>query len=175
VKSLLRLMKTAGTWVAALLILFEEWGWEPLARLVGQLGRLPFFAWLERLIQRLPPYAALAVFALPAIALFPIKLLALFWLAEGYRVLGLAVIVIAKIVGTAIVARLYQLTQAQLLKLPWFAASHARWTIWKARIVAVVRASPAWQAIGRVKARVRLSWRRMRLRWRRFTRTTTGE
>jgi hypothetical protein len=36
-------------------------------------------------------------------------------------VLGLAVIVVAKIAGTALVARLFQLTQPALMKLGWFA------------------------------------------------------
>ncbi|WP_420119026.1 hypothetical protein, partial [Micromonospora sp.] len=43
--------------VALLLVpvlLFEEWGWEPLAALVARLGRLPVWAALERAIRRLP-------------------------------------------------------------------------------------------------------------------------
>jgi hypothetical protein len=175
VKRLLSLVKTTATWIAALLILFEEWGWEPLARLVAQLGRLPFFAWLERVIARLPPYGALAVFAVPVLTLFPVKLLALYWLAAGHKMLGFGVIVAAKIVGTAIVARLYQLTQTQLMRLAWFAALHARWTAWKNRILAIVRASAAWQSITRARLRARRAWRWIRLRFRRATRTTTGE
>ena len=41
VLSLLRL-------AVALVILFEEWGWEPLQRLMARLARLPLLAWLER-------------------------------------------------------------------------------------------------------------------------------
>ena len=42
----------------ALLLLFEEWGWEPLARAVARLARLPLWAWIEHKIQALPPWGA---------------------------------------------------------------------------------------------------------------------
>ena len=32
-----------------LVLLFEEWGWEPLARAFAALGKLPYWAALERL------------------------------------------------------------------------------------------------------------------------------
>ena len=45
----------------ALLILFEEWGWEPLRAALASLGRWPPVAALERRIAALPPYGALAL------------------------------------------------------------------------------------------------------------------
>ena len=47
--------------LAALLILFEEWGWEPLQRVLARIARWPGFRWLDAAIRRLPPYAALAL------------------------------------------------------------------------------------------------------------------
>jgi hypothetical protein len=163
-----RFLRALFTWAAALLILFEEWGWEPLARAVAVVARLPLFAWLERKIAALPPYAALVVFFVPALALLPIKVLALYWISLGYRWLGVATIVVAKIVGTAIVARLFQLTQASLMKLAWFAALYFRWARWKAAIVARVRGSAAWQAatraIAQAKAQLKQRWREWTVR-----------
>ncbi|MBC7604374.1 MAG: hypothetical protein H7255_17160, partial [Ramlibacter sp.] len=46
----------------AFILIFEEWGWEHLSALVARLARLPVFAWLERKIQSLPPWGALAIF-----------------------------------------------------------------------------------------------------------------
>ncbi|MGH9577857.1 MAG: hypothetical protein ACRD3R_10515, partial [Terriglobales bacterium] len=100
-----RVLKALFSWALALLILFEEWGWVPLANALAVLGRLPVLRWIERRIQALPPYAALLVFFAPTIALLPVKLFALWLIGEGRSILGLAVIVIAKIVGTAVVAR----------------------------------------------------------------------
>jgi hypothetical protein len=153
-------LKFALRWLLALLILFEEWGWEPLARLLGVLGRLPFFAWLERHIAKLPPYAALAVFFVPALALLPVKLVALWLIGSGRPGLGLLVIVIAKVVGTAMVARLFMLTRDSLMRLAWFARWHARWSIFKESLIAMVRASAPWRAARMLKASLRRFWRR---------------
>jgi hypothetical protein len=147
-------------WLLALALLFEEWGWEPLARLLGQLARLPIIGWLERRIAALPPYGALAVFFLPALLLLPVKLLALWLISQGRTLLGVTVIVAAKLLGTAIVARLFMLTQSQLMQLAWFARLYARWTDWKAALLARVRASRPWRIARLLKLRVRRLWRR---------------
>jgi hypothetical protein len=133
----------------ALLILFEEWGWEPLQRLAARIARLPPLAWLERRITRLPPWAALGVFVLPMLALLPVKLAALWLIGQGRATLGVLLIVAAKLVGTALVARLFTLTQPALMQLAWFARGYRRWLAWKTALLAQVRASWAWRA-GRV-------------------------
>jgi hypothetical protein len=155
-----RVVSVVLTWAVALVLLFEEWGWEPLANLIGQLGRLPLFAWLERAIAQLPPYPALTVFAVPVLALFPIKLLALFWLGQGHHLLGVALIVGAKVLGTAVVARLFQLTKASLMTLRWFAALYTRWTGWKAAAMTAVRASAAWRTARRLRWQTKMRLRR---------------
>jgi hypothetical protein len=168
---LLRPLKALGTWLLALLILFEEWGWEPLARLLGLLAKLPLIGWLEERIARLPSYAAVAVFFVPAILLLPIKLLALWVIGRGHALLGVAVIVIAKLAGTAVVARLFMLTKPALMRLAWFERWYTRWTVWKEAVIAHVRASAAWRAGRAIKAAVK---RRVRS-WRRAFGSTGGE
>ncbi len=162
-RAALRGLRHAATALLALLILFEEWGWEPLQRGLAAMGRLPLLRRVEHLVRRLPPYAALAVFLLPTLLLLPVKLLALFLIAHGQRLLGLVVIVLAKVVGTAIVARLFTLTQPALLQLPWFARAYRRWAMWKQGLLARVRASWAWRAGRAARHRLRQRW----LHWRR--------
>lgn len=157
-----RWLKTLLGWLLALVILFEEWGWVPLARMLGWLGRLPLFARIERWVQRLPPYAALALFALPTLALLPIKLLALWLISMGRTGLGLLVIVLAKIVGTAVVARLFMLTQPALMQLAWFARWYARWIAWKTLLLEQVHASQIWQELRRAKLVAKRAWQRWR-------------
>ena len=152
-------------WVIALVILFEEWGWEPLARLVGKLARLRIFAQLEQHVAALPPYPALVVYCVPALLMLSVKVVALYWISLGYMMLGVTAIVVAKIVGTAIVARLFQLTQPTLITLPWFAALYRRWSIWKATVVNAVRTSLLWQTADRAIVRVSMQARRW---WRRY-------
>ena len=145
----------------ALLILFEEWGWEPLKRAMSWLMRWPPLAWIERAIARLPPYAALAVFFVPTLLLLPLKLAALWLIGKGQALLGVAVIVGAKLAGTALVARLFHLTQPALMKLAWFARLYKGWVAWKDAWVLRIRSSWAWRVSRRLKQRVLRRWRRL--------------
>ena len=105
----------------ALALVFEEWGWEPLAALLARLARLPFWAWLERQIRALPRWGALLVFGVPVLGLLPVKLLGLYLLGHGHVWLSLAVLVGAKVAGTAVAARPFQLTQPALQQFGWIA------------------------------------------------------
>ena len=160
--TLIRWLKALLSWPLALIILFEEWGWVPLARALAWLGRLPVLAWIERRVRALPPYAALALFAVPTLTLLPVKLLALWLIGMGRTGLGLLVIVLAKIVGTAVVARLFILTQPALMQLAWFARWYARWTAWKTELLAQVHASRVWRGAHALNLVVR---RRLRRFW----------
>jgi hypothetical protein len=164
VNLLIRILKALFGWLLALLILFEEWGWEPLQRVLAWIGRWPGLRWIEGRIRALPPYAALAIFLLPTLLLIPVKLLALWLIGQGKVLAGTLVILSAKLVGTAIVARLFSLTQPALLQLEWFARIYARWTGWKDRLLAQVRASWPWR-LGRVmKHRIKQRLRRFMAR-----------
>src|SRR5664279_6045635 len=123
------------------LLLFEEWGWEPLAAAFARLARLPLWAWLERKISHLPPMGALLVFGVPVLTLLPVKLLALYLFGQGQTTLALVLLLSAKIGGTALMARLFQLTQPALMQLRWFALWYPRWSVWKEGILAEVRQS----------------------------------
>lgn len=100
---------------------------------------------------------------MPALALLPVKLLALWLIGEGHAVAGLAVILLAKLVGTAVVARLFNLTQPALMQLAWFARWYGRWTRWKDLLLAQVRASAPWRmarVIKRTLRRITTHWMR---------------
>ena len=149
----LRALAGLGNGLLALLILFEEWGWEPLQRLLARIGRWPGLRWVEGCVSRLPPWAAVVLFAVPAGLLLPIKLLALWALTRGHVVLGMLVILAAKIVGTAVVARLFTLTQPALMQLRWFAWAHVHWMRIKHAVLARAQASWAWRVARVVKRR----------------------
>ena len=65
----------------ALVILFEEWGWDPLQRALRWLSRIPVMRQIEAATAQLSPGAALTVLLLPTLGLLPVK---------GARILGLA-------------------------------------------------------------------------------------
>jgi hypothetical protein len=160
-RSPLRPFKWLLSWLVALVILFEEWGWEPLMRLAGVLARLPPVAWLEQRIASLPPRAALAVFLAPTLMLLPIKLLALWLIGQGHAFFGLLVIVAAKLAGTALVARLFMLTRPQLMRMDWFANLYVRWSAFKESLIAMARTSPAWRSARAIKTWARRALRRL--------------
>lgn len=146
----------------ALLILFEEWGWEPLRRAFALLARLPLVRRCEGWLSRLPPRWALVVLLLPSLLILPVKLGALWLVAQGQVALGVGLVVAAKLAGTALLAWLFQLIQPALLQLPWFARLYARWTAWKAGLLAWVRASAVWRMARAIKLRLLRSLRRWR-------------
>jgi hypothetical protein len=132
--------------LAALLILFEEWGWEPLQAGIARLVRALRLDSLERRIARLPPYVALVVTFAPVLLALPVKLAAVWLIARGQALLGLVLIVGVKVIGTAVLARLFALTRPTLMQLAWFARLHGRWMAWKSALLDWARATPAWQS-----------------------------
>jgi hypothetical protein len=149
-------------YLAALFLMFEEWLWEIGARLMARLAQFPPLRALERIICSLGPAAAMAVFMLPALMLFPVKLLALFAMARGHAIVGLGVFVLAKVAGAAAVARLYALTRPSLLRLRWFAWLHNRFIELKDRWIARLKASAAWRECRAAVDGVRNALRRWR-------------
>jgi hypothetical protein len=158
----MRLLKNLLSGLLALVILFEEWGWEPLQRALAWVGQLPGLRWIEARIKALPPYGALAIFLLPTLLLLPVKLLALWLIGQGKVLSGTLVILTAKMLGTAIVARLFSLTKGTLMQLGWFARWYARWSIWKDALLAQVRASWPWRLARVLKHRLKQRWQRLR-------------
>ncbi|KRB26625.1 hypothetical protein ASD94_14125 [Acidovorax sp. Root70] len=131
-----------------------------MQRLLARVGRWPGLRWIEGWVRSLPPWAAVALFALPTALLLPIKLLALWAIGRGHVVLGMLVIVLAKVVGTAVVARLFTLTQPALMQLRWFAWTHAHWMQLKHAVLERARASWAWRVARVIRRQWRLRWRR---------------
>lgn len=151
--------------LAALVVLFEEWGWKPLSDALAWLARFRIIAKLEGLIARLPPYAALLVFVLPTAVLFPVKLAAMWLLAQGKVATATATFIVAKIASTALVARLFMLTRPALMQIAWFARAYNWFMPWKDRLFAQIRASWVWRYGRMVKTRVRLEMKQAWARW----------
>lgn len=165
-----KLLAAPFVFFAALIVLTEDWLWDELLWLAAWLGRLPVLRQLEALIAALPPYAALATFAAPSLLLVPVKLAALWFISHGHASLGLLVVLLAKVVGTALVARIYALTERKLLGIAWFAALHERFVQFKAKVYATLKATQIYQIIHRQKLRLQhwlhtrgRSW--LRQRW----------
>ena len=141
--------------IAAVIVLLEDWLWDDLARLMKFIGRLPILRQLENIITNLPPYAALAVFIVPSLLLIPVKLSALWLISHGQHALGLFTVIGAKIIGTALVARIYTLTQGSLLKILWFATLHAKFTDFKFKVYGFIKATAIYQSAHELKVKMK--------------------
>lgn len=170
-------MITALNVIAALIVLFEEWGWRPLSELLARLARFAPVAVVERAIAGLPPYGALFAIALPTTLLLPLKFVSVWLLANGHYVTATLLFVGAKIASTALIARVFLLTKPALMQIAWFARAYGWFVPWRDALFAEIRASWVWRYGRMVKTRVRLeigrAWARMRPRvadlWHRWT------
>jgi hypothetical protein len=153
---------------AALILIFEEWGWRPLMEMLGRLAKYKPIARLELWIASLPPYASLVVFVLPTAFLMPLKFVAMWLLAKGQVFAASGLFIGAKISSTALVARIFMLTKPALMRIGWFARAYTWFMPWKDALFAKVRASWAWRYGRMLKTAIKLeakqAWARVRPR-----------
>jgi hypothetical protein len=161
-RGLRRLVRAPLLFLAALLVLFEDFLWAWLDAALEGLARLPVVRRLEAAIARLPPYPAMALFLVPVVVLLPAHLTALWLAAIGHFGTAAAIYIAVKLVGTAMLARIFHLCQPALLSLRWFARLYAWVVDVKRRIYAQVEALPLWRAAKAVTARLREMLRRRR-------------
>lgn len=151
---------------AALVVFAEEFGWRRLAALVGKLAHWPPLARLEARIAATSPRTALVMFLVPVLLLLPVKLAALWLIEQGRTGLGFGLIVIAKLVGTAFVGRLFVLVEPQLVRFAWFARWLGRWRDVKARTVTALRVSRLWRGARALRRAGAAWWHRVAARTR---------
>jgi hypothetical protein len=145
-------LRTALLFVGALLFLFEEWLWVGFTRLFGWLGRLGLLRWLDRRLVRLAPAAALAILCVPVVLLFPVKIAGFWMIASGRFLTGCAVMLAAKIVSTAIVARIFLTCRGQLMQMSWFARLYNLACALRGRVHQWLAMQAAWQDARRFAA-----------------------
>ena len=101
---------------AALVLLFEEWFWDRSQAAFARAGRLPLLRRVEPWVRARPRGQALALYVVPVAVIYPCKMLALLAVGTGYVTAGVAAFVLAKVVATAVFARLYQLTEPAIMQ-----------------------------------------------------------
>jgi hypothetical protein len=154
----------------AIIFLIEAWLWSHLQPIVAWVvARIPLPAVKARIagaVRKLPPSATLVVFIVPVAMLFPFKLLGLWLLAHKHWIAASIVLVLAKLVGVAVTAFVFEMTRPKLLKLGWFRWLYEHvlaWLDWAHRLVAPIK-----QRIRRLLRifRPKRAGRALRLLWR---------
>ena len=149
-------LRNALLFVGALLFLFEEWLWTWTTRLFAWLGRLGLLRWLDAKLVRVPPALALVILCLPMLLLFPVKIAGLWMLASGRIVSGCLLMLAAKIVSTAVIARIFLTCKPQLLRMDWFARLYLWVGVLRQRVHRWIEAQPAWFEAKRFVRRIRI-------------------
>lgn len=165
IRFLKKLIAAPFVLLAAIVIILEDWLWDDLARIAAAIGHLPIFHQIESFIVWLPPYPSLLLFAVPSILLFPVKFASLYLIAQGQPVFGFLIAIAAKIVGTALVARIFNLTKPKLLKINWFSFLYAHLTDFKKRIYDTIKSTRTYKIIHKRKEQIKISlkkWKQTR-------------
>jgi len=144
--------------------MLEEWLWDVTQAMLARIPSWSVLVRLQRWVEQLSPYAALAIFLAPTVLLLPVKVLALLSITHGHPTLGLAIVLVAKVLGTALVARIYALTRRSLLSLDWFRRYHEKLLAWKDRLTAQLHASAGWRQVQRLLQAMRSLLARYRAR-----------
>ncbi len=152
-------LRTVLLFVGALIFLFEEFLWTGFLRLFRWLGRFGLLRWLDERLVRLAPIAALVILCIPIALLFPVKIVGLWMITTGRFFSGCCVMLAAKILSTAIIARIFVTCRPQLLRMPWFARLYAVTCALRERVHHWMNKQPAWadakRFVRRFRARVR--------------------
>lgn len=149
-------LRRAALFVLAVLFLVEAWIWDLFSAaghwLAGVLHLSRAIAAVRGFISKLSPYATLPLFVIPALTIFPFKILALWLIAHGHVIYGGLTFFAAKTVGVGVTAVLFDLCREQLLSIGWFAAGYRRVMLvraWAHELIAPLRAR-----VARLRARL---------------------
>lgn len=139
-------MQRAFWFVVAALFLFESWLWDNVREWLRRLGRAlgveRLDPWLRRVVAGLSPRATLLIFFAPAVAIYPVKFLALGLIVRGHLLLGALAIFLVKTLALGVTSYLFDICREKMLQMPWFVrvyAAFCRARAWARMIIAPVK------------------------------------
>ena len=150
--------------VAVVLVLFDDLFRPWVKAAVDRIARLRLLRRFETFVATLSVPATMALFVIPVLVIWPLKLYALVLIGGGHVVSGAAMLVVAKIVGVAIAERLFAISREKLLSVRWFAWCFVRAVVFKDRVHAWLTRTSAWRTVRRWVFYLRLLVYRLRTR-----------
>lgn len=141
----------------AVVLIIEEWLWDLLSALGHTLVKWLHLERLERWLSQTSPPMALVAFSIPLLIITPLNIAALAMLANGMILQGVLLEVLAKLLGTLMISRVFALTKPQLLTFTVLAIIYTnitRWLQWahqKITETAVYRLSKQFKAEAKAK------------------------
>jgi hypothetical protein len=125
----------------AVAFLLEALLWEHLRPVVAAVVNV--IAWdrlktrLATLVEKLPPWAVLIVFAIPFIVLLPLKFLEVYFIVHHQWTAAIFILVLAKLLGLGVTAFIFDVTRPKLLQMAWFRWLYDLMLVWLAKAHAI--------------------------------------
>src|ERR1700732_1928869 len=164
--SLRRLLLLPAKAVVVLYVVLDGIVMPVVRPLLGWVARLRFVIRLQDIVAALPPYAILALLAVPFAFAEPAKIYALYLMTEGQFATGLVTISMAYLVSLLVVERIYHAGRAKLKTIPWFAKLMDWVAVICDRLLACARATRVWALSVKLKRNARALAAKLRLRFR---------
>lgn len=145
-RDLRRAMQRPLWFVVAALYLFESWLWDNVREWLRRLGRAlgveRLDPWLRGVVAGLSPRATLLIFLTPALAIYPIKFVALGLIMRGHILTGALTIFFVKTLALGVTSYLFDICREKMLQMPTFARVYAAFCSareWARAIIAPVK------------------------------------
>ncbi len=144
--ALRRQSQRAFWFFVAALFLLESWLWDNVREWLRWLGRAlgveKLDPWLRGVVAGLSPRTTLLIFLTPALAIYPVKLIALGLIVNGHILLGALTILIVKALALGVTSYLFDICREKMLQMPWFVRVYAAFCMaraWARAIYAPVK------------------------------------
>lgn len=115
----MKLLKYPIYFLAVIFILFEEWLWFRLLRLMQTITSLPMVRAIDPFVRRQNKWVSLALFAIPEVSFIPVKMAVLWLFGAGHAFSGVILFIAAKLAGTATFAWMWNMTEAKITEFAW--------------------------------------------------------
>ncbi|EGW21298.1 hypothetical protein [Methylobacter tundripaludum] len=123
-------MKKTLLSLLAIFLIIEEWLWDLLTAFGRSLSQWLNLQQFEQWLSQTTATMALVAFSIPILIVTPINLAAFGLLAKGLILQGILMEVLAKLLGTLLVARVFALTKPQLLTFTFLRITYTTVTRW---------------------------------------------
>jgi hypothetical protein len=148
-------MKKVLLSLLAIVLIIEEWLWDALTALGHVLIRQLNLEGVERWLSHLTPNGALIAFLIPVLVVMPINLVVIDLLTHGLILQGVLLEILAKLLGTLLVSRVFALTKPQLLTFKSFAFVYSTIMGWLHWAHQKIVETMTYRFVKAVQARVR--------------------
>jgi hypothetical protein len=111
--------------IALVFFIIEDVFWASLKPIMAWVSNLPLIRRLEAWLDQLGPIPLAALFIVPLIVVWPVKLIGLWIIAQGRVIIGSIIFGAAEFIGAALAVRLWGIGRDRLLTIAWFARAYS--------------------------------------------------